>query len=492
MMRPFVLLVSTAVPTAPSGLFTDPLVSQVTLTWMDNSTDEIGFRIQRDGSTVAQVYANVTSWTDTAVASNTTYTYQVFAYNALGDSLPTALVPSITPTWSPASGVTIAASPLSALSGTAVVFTATGSGSTAPYQYRFSLSSNGTGTTVVQDYSLADTWTMLGTTPSGTYTITADVRTSGVTTVPEASASMNYVLGPLTATGATVIASAGPGGLISPSGTVPFLLPASPVFTITPNACYSISNVLVDNVSVGTAPTYTFANISANHTIAAAFSQITYTVTSSVTSTAGTVVPSGMTIVNCGSSPTFTITPSAGYRIASVTGCGGALNGNAYTLASVNSNCTVTADFAISTFAVTPSAGAGGSISPSSAQIVSYGSTTSFTITPDAGYHIVSVSGCNGALSGAYNNMFVTDVITSACTVTASFALPDGNLGNGVTIGDAQRALMIASGVIAPTVADLAHGDVAPLVGGKPQPDGMIDIGDVVVILRKIVGMVNW
>jgi hypothetical protein len=35
--------------------------------------------------------------------------------------------------------------------------------------------------------------------------------------------------------------------------------------------------------------------------------------------------------------------------------------------------------------------------------------------------------------------------------------------------------------------------DVAPLgTDGKPRPDGTIDLGDVVIIMRKIVGLVNW
>jgi len=35
--------------------------------------------------------------------------------------------------------------------------------------------------------------------------------------------------------------------------------------------------------------------------------------------------------------------------------------------------------------------------------------------------------------------------------------------------------------------------DVAPFgTDGRPHPDGVIDLGDVVIILRKVVGLVNW
>jgi len=81
---------------------------------------------------------------------------------------------------------------------------------------------------------------------------------------------------------------------------------------------------------------------------------------------------------------------------------------------------------------------------------------------------------------------------TTAST-TADIIAPDGDLdGSGVSVTDALRALRIAGGLIIPTAADSSHGDVAPLVSGIPQPDDSIDIGDVVVILRKTVGLVNW
>jgi hypothetical protein len=65
--------------------------------------------------------------------------------------------------------------------------------------------------------------------------------------------------------------------------------------------------------------------------------------------------------------------------------------------------------------------------------------------------------------------------------------------GDGIVdMTDALRSLQIAAGLIQPSVADAAHADVAPLVNGKPHPDGIIDIRDVVVILRKAVGLVVW
>lgn len=70
----------------------------------------------------------------------------------------------------------------------------------------------------------------------------------------------------------------------------------------------------------------------------------------------------------------------------------------------------------------------------------------------------------------------------------------DGDInGDGVVdTADVLLAEQIASGLIAPTVSQLAHGDVAPLVNGVPAPDGMIDVRDVLIIERKAFGLVNF
>lgn len=70
-------------------------------------------------------------------------------------------------------------------------------------------------------------------------------------------------------------------------------------------------------------------------------------------------------------------------------------------------------------YTVTAAASQGGAITPPSATVVS-GSTASFTVTPDPGYAIASVTGCNGTLSGT---TYTTGPITAACSVSATFAI---------------------------------------------------------------------
>lgn len=71
------------------------------------------------------------------------------------------------------------------------------------------------------------------------------------------------------------------------------------------------------------------------------------------------------------------------------------------------------------TYTVTPSAGANGSISPSSPQTINSGSSAVFTVTPNANY-VASVGGtCGGTLTGTN---YTTNAITANCTVSATFS----------------------------------------------------------------------
>jgi hypothetical protein len=88
----------------------------------------------------------------------------------------------------------------------------------------------------------------------------------------------------------SITASAGAGGSISPSGNVAVNYGANQIFTIAPNAGYAISSVIVDGTSQGAISTYTFNNVTTNHTISAIFVFSTIMVLSP---NGGEVIPSG-------------------------------------------------------------------------------------------------------------------------------------------------------------------------------------------------------
>jgi subtilisin family serine protease len=69
----------------------------------------------------------------------------------------------------------------------------------------------------------------------------------------------------------TINASAGTGGSISPSGTITVVEGDNQSFSITPNNGFVITDVVVDANSVGAVTAYTFNNVTADHTIHAAF-----------------------------------------------------------------------------------------------------------------------------------------------------------------------------------------------------------------------------
>jgi len=218
----------------------------------------------------------------------------------------------------------------------------------------------------------------------------------------------------------TIQSSAGAGGAISPAGATIVNSGGTQTYTITPAACYSISDVVVNGVSVGAVSSYTFSNVTANQTIAAVFSLKSYTIASSA-GTGGSISPAGSGSINCGSSQTYTITPSAGYSIADMIVDGisqGALG--SYTFSNVSANHTIAATFSLNTFTVTASAGTGGSISPSGVSSVNYGGNITYTIAPSLGYKVAGVL-INGVSVGAMTSYTFSNV-TQNQTISVTFA----------------------------------------------------------------------
>ncbi|MFA6177355.1 MAG: multicopper oxidase domain-containing protein [Candidatus Paceibacterota bacterium] len=117
MMRPIKFNVASTLPITP-GLNATKVGNQVNLTWTDgtpvsnpttlgNPANEVGFRVERAIVTggnpgiyteIGKGIANSTTFTDTAIASSTTYSYRVVAFNAAGDASSAPRTVSITGT----------------------------------------------------------------------------------------------------------------------------------------------------------------------------------------------------------------------------------------------------------------------------------------------------------------------------------------------------------------------------------------------------------
>ncbi|MDP2112037.1 MAG: hypothetical protein Q8N48_13085 [Thiobacillus sp.] len=106
-------------------------------------------------------------------------------------------------------------------------------------------------------------------------------------------------------------------------------------------------------------------------------------------------------------------------------GCNGTPNGSSTTA----TDCQAPKGYLVTT----SGSGANGTIAAS--KVVAGGTTTTFTVTPVSGY-AATVSGCGGSLSG---NTYTTGAISSACTVSATFAVQtvsttDPGIGAGLWV----------------------------------------------------------
>ena len=68
----------------------------------------------------------------------------------------------------------------------------------------------------------------------------------------------------------------------------------------------------------------------------------------------------------------------------------------------------------------------------------------------------------------------------------------DINIDGQVDAAEVLLAHRIEQGQMTPTAEQFKHGDVAPLVGGIPTPNGVIDAGDLLLNQRKALGLVNF
>ncbi len=90
--------------------------------------------------------------------------------------------------------------------------------------------------------------------------------------------------------------------------------------------------------------------------------------------------------------------------------------------------------------------------------------------------------------------VIATDAAGNSTSKTITYSFPDGtlNANSKPTVQDALRAIRIVVNGLTPTAQELAHYDIGPLVGGKPNPNGKIEIVDAILILRKALGLKSW
>ena len=192
----------------------------------------------------------------------------------------------------------------------------------------------------------------------------------------------------------TVSAYGAAGVEITPEGDTTVEYGESVSYTLTADDCYEIVSVMLDGEDLGAVTTVDVDSITANHVITVESAIKTYTITATATE-GGNISPVGEVIVNCGASQFFSITPAEGYVIESVEVDGadqGAIS--SYLFDSVTADATIHVIFsaiADSTYTITATAGANGTITPAGDVTVNYGASQTFVIVADEYYTIGEV-----------------------------------------------------------------------------------------------------
>ncbi|MEW6187274.1 MAG: fibronectin type III domain-containing protein [Thermodesulfobacteriota bacterium] len=271
--------------------------AEVSLAWEPNSEPDLaGYNVYYGTSSGTYQWVvdvgNVTTYTLTNLSFNDTYYIAATAYNTQG--LESGYSNEVVYTAESCSYVISPASasfPASGGSGSVTVTTQAGCnwGTSSSTSWLTVHSGSGIGSGVM------------------TYSVAAN---SGGTRLASLTVAGNVFT--LTQSGVavyTITSTAGSGGTISPSGGISVPSGGSQTFTITPNAGYKITEVIVDGEAKGVVSSYTFSGVNANHAISATFSSTVRQIPpiddkKDKRGKAKTVFPIGDTVVKKGPVPT--------------------------------------------------------------------------------------------------------------------------------------------------------------------------------------------
>ena len=225
----------------------------------------------------------------------------------------------------------------------------------------------------------------------------------------------------------TITTSAGSNGSITPSATVNY--GSSKTINMSPSTGYEVNEVIVDGINKGKITTYTFNNITDNHTISVTFKKLDeqkFTVNCTTVQNGNiSVSPTSATV---GTKITIYVNPSEGYRLKQIDSSPVvAINNNQFTMPAQNVTLTpVFEQIEVQTYAITVGTSEHGTATASHTS-ASAGTTITMTATPGQGYVLKSyatqpyVSVVNGQFVMPSSPITVTPIFDIASVVKTSY-----------------------------------------------------------------------
>lgn len=297
---------------------------------------------------------------------------------------------------------------------------------------------------------------------------------------PKVGTALSPVVGSLLRPSYPVTATVhGTDGTISPEGEIQVKRGNILAIKLSPNSGYGIDSGSTNTNCSGLAISgyhdslISVGPITAECSIEVHFSPLPNFTVSSSSSGDGTITPQGDTTVQKYQTQTYTVDPDNGFSVLPVSGTcpQGKLTPStgdtySYTTGEITSNCTVIANFADSITVNSSVSGGNGSVSPEGDNEFAIGSTSSFTLSPSAGYIATVLSDTCPAGIGftdETNTTYTTGQLTADCAVTFSFNSKSYTL-SAYSSGD--------GGIHTGNLADLESNDIYCWSDPTDNPDG--------------------
>ncbi len=215
----------------------------------------------------------------------------------------------------------------------------------------------------------------------------------------------------------TIAATAGTNGSIDPSGDVIVDYGFDKSFTITPNTGYHVDGVTVDGNPVDSTTSYTFYNVTGNHSINATFAINKYSLDVTKVGNGSVTKDPDQTTYDRGTSVQLTATPAEGWTFTGWTGSVTSTD-NPVTVI-MDSDKNITATFTINAYTLDITIVGDGTVTKVPDQpTYNHGTSVQLTATPNVGW---TFTGWTGSVTSTDNPLTV--IMDGSKNITETFTI---------------------------------------------------------------------